>query len=241
MDYSIYFKHIDKCGFREILYECNVEKYSESESKHKKCGYVGTIKKINRHFLKCAFQECICFYCNKKIIQALFFKHFESECNMLYLFKDTQIFIGKHEDKFQEPEGFGKCFGERKITVGEFKYNIPNGFCISKYKSLTYEGEYKDDFLDGYGIIYDEFGEIYYKGECKNGDPSGVGTLYYKKGFRYEGQMKNGEKHGYGIIYHDFENDWIYRYEGEFKNEVTDMELCISKMGVYIMANLKKS
>ena len=53
--------------------------------------------------------------------------------------------------------------------------------------------------------------------------------------------MKNGEKHGYGIIYHDFENDWIYRYEGEFKNEVTDMELCISKMGVYIMANLKKS
>ena len=30
LDYSIYFKHIDKCGFREILYECNVEKYSES-------------------------------------------------------------------------------------------------------------------------------------------------------------------------------------------------------------------
>ena len=34
--------------------------------------------------------------------------------------------------------------------------------------------------------------------------------------------MKNGEKHGYGIIYHDFENDWIYRYEGEFKYKVSD-------------------
>ena len=34
--------------------------------------------------------------------------------------------------------------------------------------------------------------------------------------------MKNGEKHGYGIIYHDFENDWIYRYEGEFKYNVSD-------------------
>ena len=129
LDYSIYLKHIDKCGFREILYECQVEKYSDSKLHRKKRGYVGTIKKINRHFLKCVFQESICFYCNKKIIQALLFKLIESECKTLYLYKDSQIFIGKHEDKFQEPKGFGKFFCEDgDLFIGEFNNYIANGF-----------------------------------------------------------------------------------------------------------------
>ena len=44
LDYSIYFKHIDKCGFRNLLYECQIEKYFYSEKIYKKCKYIGTIK-----------------------------------------------------------------------------------------------------------------------------------------------------------------------------------------------------
>ena len=178
MDYSIYLKHIDKCAFREILYECQIGKYSETELTHKKCGYVGTIKKINKHFLKCAFKECICHYCNKKIIQALLFKHIESECKILYLYKNSEIFIGKHQDKYQEPKGFGKQFTEDgEIIIGEFNNHIPNGFCISKQILLsTAEGICKDGYLEGIGIFYDESGKIYYKGEFKNGGANGIGT-----------------------------------------------------------------
>ena len=70
LDYSIYFKHIDKCGFRGLLYECQIDKYCYSEKKYKKCKYIGTIKKINKHFLKCAFTEYKCPFCDKNIIQA---------------------------------------------------------------------------------------------------------------------------------------------------------------------------
>ena len=129
MDYSIYLKHIEKCGFREILYECQLEKYSETELIHKRCGYIGVIKKINRHLLKCAFLECISFYWNKKIIQVLLFKHIESECNILPLYKDLEIFIGKHKNKFQEPKGFGKQFKNDQIFIIEFNNNA-NGFCL---------------------------------------------------------------------------------------------------------------
>ena len=45
LDYSIYFKHIDKCGFRDILYECQIDKYNYAEKKFKKCKY-RKIKKI---------------------------------------------------------------------------------------------------------------------------------------------------------------------------------------------------
>ena len=221
LNYSLYLNHISKCGFRENLYECQIEKYSESELEHEKCGYIGTIKKINRHFLKCAFQKSTCFYCNQKIFDALLVKHMESKCNTLYISKDVKLFIGKHEDEFQEPKGFGKHFNEDGgVGVGEFNDYIANGFCILKYKSLLfYEGEFKDGYSEGYGINYDKSGEIRYKGEFKDGYANGIGTSYPKKGFRYEGQIKDGIKEGYGILYNDLDNEQMDRYEGEFKKD----------------------
>ena len=31
LDYSIYFKYIDKFGFRDLLYECQIDKYFYSK------------------------------------------------------------------------------------------------------------------------------------------------------------------------------------------------------------------
>ena len=224
LDYSMYLSHIENCGFREILYECQIEKYSESELKFEKCGYVGSIKRINRHFLKCAFQKSICFYCNQKIIDALFARHMESRCKILYISKDAKIFIGKHEDKFQEPKGYGKYFfKDGRICVGECYNHVANGFGIFKYKSVvSFEGEMKNGFSEGYGIMYDGTGEIKFKGEFQKGHPNGIGTYYPEKGYRYEGQMKDGDREGYGILYYELENEPIDRYEGEFKDDIID-------------------
>ena len=223
LDYSIYFKHIDKCGFREILYECQVDKFIGLKKGFKKCGYVGTIKKINRHFLKCAFLEINCFFCNQKIIQALFNKHIKSVCcNILYLYKDTKIFFGKHENEFQEPEGFGKLIDDDGIIIGQFSDHIPNGFCINKQISgITTVGEYIFGVVKGYGIMYDQLGELTYEGEVKNSMINGIGTLYLENGSRYEGEFINGTREGYGILYQSDDSE-IDRYEGEFKNDLCE-------------------
>ena len=98
-----------------------------------------------------------------------------------------------------------------------------------------YEGEFKDDIPDGYGIIYFKDGSIYngeikkhpegfglsddkenyYKGQFKNGYKWGYGIFYLKQEkIIYKGEFKEGEQDGYGIIYYP-DGDI---YEGEFKN-----------------------
>lgn len=65
-------------------------------------------------------------------------------------------------------------------------------------------------------------GDYYIGPANKNGEPHGLGTMYYHNGGRYEGQWANGKKHGYGTFYcnansvHTAEGD---RFEGEWKDD----------------------
>ena len=145
MDYSIYFKHIDKCGFRDLLYECQIEKYIYSEKKYKKCKYIGNIKKINKHFLKCAFTEYKCPFCSKNIIQANIKKHYETECDILLTIYKGGFYIGQHNDKYI-PEGFGKLFleeGSDNIFSAEFHNGLVDGYGIMQIDGDIVEGEWK--------------------------------------------------------------------------------------------------
>ena len=145
LDYSIYFKHIDKCGFRDLLYECQIDKYFYSEKKYKKCKYIGTIKKINKHFLKCVFTEYKCPFCDKNIIQANIKKHYETECDILISTYSKKFYLGQHNDKYL-PEGFGKLFLEEEdlssTHLTEFRNGLVNGYGILKLGGETIcEGE----------------------------------------------------------------------------------------------------
>ena len=81
------------------------------KKRYKQCKYIGTIEKINKHFLKCAFTEFKCPFCYKNIIQANIRKHYESECVILITSYKEKFYIGQHNDKYL-PDGFGIVFLE---------------------------------------------------------------------------------------------------------------------------------
>ena len=230
LDYSIYFKHIDKCGFRDLLYECQILKYNYSEKRYKKCKYIGTLKKINKHFLKCAFTEFKCPFCSKNIIQVNIKKHYKKECNILikYYRNKEILYIGQHNDEYLE-DGFGKLFfngngdGEIKTLSAEFHNGYVNGYGISQIGNESKEeGEWKEDlngtFSNGIGIISNNNG-VEYKGEFKNGVFNGIGTYYNEDGY-FEAEFKEGNLDGYGIMYFNENNENTkVKFEGQFKND----------------------
>ena len=226
LDYSIYFKHIDKCGFRGILYECQIDKYYYAEKKFKKCKYIGTLKKLNKHFIKCAFSEYKCVFCNKNIIQANIRKHYESECKILIVDEGNMTYIGQHNDEYQK-EGYGLLYLKSGLFKGEFHNGKANGYGLLKNTEgtsmegeWTYSSEIDGLILDGYGIINNELGELVYKGQIKKANENGIGIEFLNDGY-YEGEFKDGNKEGYGI-FHPYNHDQIERYECEYKNNLCE-------------------
>ena len=109
----------------------------------------------------------------------------------------------------------------RKEYEGQWKEDKLDGFGI-EYRSIRekeYEGQWKEGKYDGFGIKY-KYGKKYYEGEWKEGKPDGFGIVYHDNGRKeYEGQWKQRDFDGFGIKYHkDGEN----RYEGQWKKDQLD-------------------
>ena len=90
----------------------------------------------------------------------------------------------------------------------EFLNGLVNGYGILKLGGETIcEGEWKGDLdganLHGYGIEF--IGELY-KGEFKDRQKDGIGTLFNEYGY-YEGEFKEGNFEGYGIIHYNENNE----------------------------------
>ena len=85
------------------------------------------------------------------------------------------------------------------IIEMDMEQNIKKTFKI-------YEGEWRYDIRNGYGIFYFINGDKYID-EWKNNLKEGYGILYYSNGNKYEGQWKNDLMEGYGKLYsHDLVN-----------------------------------
>ena len=91
-DYSYYPFHLEKCEFKENLYECQVEKYNFKNKAFQKCNYEGTFKKIMKHFKTCALLNYKCLFCNNNFLQINFKKHFSSDCKIMYLIEGDLIY-----------------------------------------------------------------------------------------------------------------------------------------------------
>jgi hypothetical protein len=59
------------------------------------------------------------------------------------------------------------------------------------YKSNNYDGEYKNDQKNGYGVFHWESGNIY-KGQYKDDERNGLGEMTWTDGSVYFGYWKNG-------------------------------------------------
>jgi len=222
LDYSYYFFHLEKCEFKENLYECQVEKYNYKNKTFQKCNYEGTFKKIMKHFKTCAFLEYKCLFCNNNFLQINFKEHFSSGCKIMFHTDEELIYIGQHDSNFHK-KGIGKKFNKDDGTLvyeGEFKANNVNGFGIYyMHNGLFYEGEWKNNLSEGFGQIIKN-GNLQYKGEFKKGKKHGIG-LEINDNAIYEGEFKNNSCEGYGIAI--FFNDCdIQRYEGEWKDDQFD-------------------
>ena len=132
------------------------------------------------------------------------------------------------------------------LNAGMFLTNAINDFNKTKYsyeKKILYyddgryEGDVKNDKIEGKGIMYYNNGDRYegdykndkaegkgnyywndgtrYEGDYKNDKAEGKGIVYYKNGDRYEGDVKNDKKEGKGIMYYKNGD----RYEGDWKND----------------------
>ena len=112
-------------------------------------------------------------------------------------------------------EGYGELNTNRIHYIGEFKEDKLDGKGVIEFlkEGHKYEGEFKDNEINGKGIFKWKNGDVY-QGEMSNGKMNGHGTYTYNDGQIYDGEYINGLRDGKGRII--FSNQIIY--EGEFKN-----------------------
>lgn len=117
--------------------------------------------------------------------------------------------------KYGLANGYGTCYNFYGGIIYEGEYNCGirdgkgtsffsfNGF--TNLKCVNYEGSWKNDEKDGYGVIYNMNSKPLYKGEWKSGLKNGYGIDYYDLGVgnedlvEYEGNWLNGYWNGRGI------------------------------------------
>ena len=58
------------------------------------------------------------------------------------------------------------------------------------YKGSTFEGEFKDNFVNGYGILNDANGDVF-KGEYVDSRKNGEGIYTHPDGSYYAGEYKD--------------------------------------------------
>ena len=83
---------------------------------------------------------------------------------------------------------------------GDLDKAFPLGYGIYVFNGQLYKGEFKDGQYDGVGTLFDD--EWYYEGEFKERNFEGFGIIHYNENderprLRHEGQFKNDEKDGY--------------------------------------------
>ena len=103
---------------------------------------------------------------------------------------------------------------QKSRYIGDFVNSLRCGKGELITKKIYYKGDFLNDSMHGFGkIIFLKEGHKY-EGQFKNNRIEGWGILYWKNGDRYEGQVKNGKMHGKGKYY--YKDGKIY--EGIFIN-----------------------
>ena len=111
-------------------------------------------------------------------------------------------------------EGYGELHTNRIHYIGGFKDDQLYGNGVIEFikEGHKYEGEFKNNEINGRGIFRWKNGDIY-EGEMTNGKMNGHGTYKYSNGHIYDGDYIDGLREGKGRII--YSNKVIY--EGEFK------------------------
>ena len=214
-----FLKENNKCPLCKIIFEYKINNNLQKE--------------LNKLSFKCQFKNE---GCNEILFYSDYLNHI---FNCKYNNIQYECKIKKYDYKMKEFKKCGYLGNKNEIEI-HFKLCGLNEyeciFCKEKILKLNleehvsnkcifriyhydngdiYEGEFKNNLNEGYGIFYYYDGDRY-EGEFKNGKMEGYGIYYYSNGDKYEGEFKNNKREGYGIYYCSDGN----RYEGEFKNDM---------------------
>ena len=124
----------------------------------------------------------------------------------------------EEEEELEEEEKKEEKKEEEKKEEEEIKEKEPYKTNIDLSKELPlgtswYEGEWKDDKMEGYGIYHYSNGDIY-EGNWVNNKHHGHGTYKFTDGHRYEGEWKEHKMFGSGKYLDTEDVGW----SGEFRN-----------------------
>ena len=97
---------------------------------------------------------------------------------------------------------------KNKMKEGNGRINFNNG--------EIYIGQFKNDLMDGKGVLYYKINIVKYEGDFLEGKYHGKGKLFQKNREYCIGQFIKGEKNGFGKEYY---SDNKLKYEGEYKDD----------------------
>ena len=109
-----------------------------------------------------------------------------------------QFIAGKKDGK-----GKLESFNTKSIYEGEFKNDMKEGYGIEKYNDGSiYKGHYKNGMKEGTGILLlkKEKKNSIFEGEFKDDKIWGKGIYKWENGKQYEGEWENNEISGFGIL-----------------------------------------
>ena len=109
-----------------------------------------------------------------------------------------QFLAGKKSGK-----GKMECFSSKSIYEGEFKNDKKEGYGIEKFNDgSVYKGFYSQGMKQGNGILSlkKEKNNSIFEGEFRNDKIWGKGKYKWDNGKEYEGEWENNEISGYGIL-----------------------------------------
>jgi hypothetical protein len=124
--------------------------------------------------------------------------------------KSTTVYTGFWENGLRH--GYGTMqYASGNIYEGYWFEDKKKGMGVMKWKDeiSTYAGEWSNDLPNGKGeILWGNLGfsklmtkqmSSTYRGECKDGEKSGVGSFIYADGSQYTGEWYMDTKHGKGV------------------------------------------
>merc|ERR1712137_1437368 len=112
----------------------------------------------------------------------------------------------------------GMDYGNGRFYVGQWSHDRCHGkgvlYCDVEG---SYDGEFREDFKEGFGTMQYSNGDVYV-GNWKKNLYHGNGTLTCASGgmLSYEGQWETNLKHGKGVLMYRNES----RYEGHFRDDL---------------------
>jgi antitoxin component YwqK of YwqJK toxin-antitoxin module len=114
--------------------------------------------------------------------------------------------------------GLGKLYMNGKLLYeGNFKDDLMDGQGKKYYPNgkLMYSGDFRIGKMDGEGKLYHEDGSLWYAAHFEQDSINGFGTVYFDYGYRLEVGLKDGNPEGKGTYYN---GDNKVVFIGEFKN-----------------------